>query len=323
MLTYVIRRLLWGLVVVFLSSVIVFFGVTAVTGDPLFELRQQPGISEVTLAEIADRKHLDEPIHVQYGYWLKDAVTNGFGTTLVNDRAIGPDLQRALVFTVQLVIAAEVLAVVIAIGIGVLSARRQYSWFDNLATTASFVGFSVPIFWAALVLQVIFTNLYEATGIRIFYTANLSSPTTDMPFLIDRLQHLALPILALSIASIAQYSRYLRVSMLEVINSDYVRTARAKGVPQRTVTGKHALRNALIPLTTVIGWNLGVVFGGTIVIETIFAIPGMGRYFFDSLVARDIYPLMAWLMVTGIVIVVVNLVTDIVYGFLDPRIRYD
>ena len=172
-------------------------------------------------------------------------------------------------------------------------------------------------------LQLAATSLYEITGVRFFYTAGLSSSEMTMPFVIDRLQHLALPILALSVTSVAQYSRYMRVSMLEVINSDYVRTAKAKGVPTRSITGKHALRNALIPLTTVIGWNLGVVFGGTIVIETIFAIPGMGRFFFDSLMERDIYPLMAWLMVTGVAIVAANLVTDLVYGSLDPRIRYE
>jgi peptide/nickel transport system permease protein len=322
--TYVLRRLLFSIPVLFLASVIIFFGVSAVS-NPLSILQQQPGVSEITIQNIAERKHLDEPIPVQYGYWVRDALTNRFGTNLFGDRAIWPELRRSMWYTAQLVVAAEIFAIGLAIAIGVVSAKRQYSWFDNLATTGSFVGFSIPIFWAALILQVIFTNLYRATGVRIFYTAGLSSvdPGTGLAFLVDRLQHLALPILALSITSIAQYSRYMRTSMLEVLHSDYVRTARAKGLPERTVTSRHSLRNALIPLTTVIGWNLGVIFGGTIIIETVFGIPGMGRYFFTALSIRDVYPLMAWLMITAIVIIVFNLITDIVYGYLDPRIRYD
>lgn len=324
MTTFILRRLLFSVPVLLAASAIIFFGLTAIS-NPLGILEAQPGISEVTLDNIAERKHLDQPIPVQYGYWLRDAVTNGFGTNLFGDRPIWPELRRAMWFTTQLVVAAQVFAIVLAILIGVVSAKRQYSWFDNVATTGSFVGFSVPIFWAALVLQVIFTNIYRATGVRIFYTAGLSSvdPGTGLMVLVDRLQHLALPILALSITSIAQYSRYMRTSMLEVLHSDYVRTARAKGLPERTVTSTHSFRNALIPLVTVIGWNLGLVFGGTIIIETVFGIPGMGKYFFDALTDRDVYPLMAWLIVTAIIIIVFTLITDIVYGYLDPRIRYD
>lgn len=324
MTTYILRRLLFSIPVLLLASIIIFFGLTAIS-NPLAILEAQPGVSDVTIQNIAERKHLDEPIHIQYGEWLREAVTNRFGTNLFGDRAIWPELRRAMWYTAQLVVAAQLLAIALAVVIGIVSAKRQYSWFDNLATTGSFVGFSIPIFWAALILQVIFTNLYRATGTRIFYTAGLSSvdPGSGLMFVVDRLQHLALPILALSITSIAQYSRYMRTSMLEVMHSDYVRTARSKGLAERVVTSRHSFRNALIPLTTVIGWNLGVVFGGTIIIETVFGIRGMGSYFYTSLVARDVYPLMAWLMVTAVIIIVFNLVTDVVYGYLDPRIRYD
>lgn len=324
MATYVLRRLLYSIPVLFLASFIIFFGVTAIS-NPLSILEQQPGVSDITVQNIAERKHLDQPIPAQYGYWLRDALTERFGTNLFGDRPIWPELRRSMWFTMQLVVAAEAFAVVLAILIGVASARRQYSWFDNAATTGSFLGFSVPIFWAALLLQVIVTNLYQATDVRLFYTAGLSSidPGTGLAFLVDRLQHLALPVLALSITNVAQYSRYLRSSMLEVLHSDYVRTARAKGLLEREVTAKHSFRNALIPLTTVIGWNLGGIFGGAIIIEEVFGIPGMGLYFFNALSARDVYPLMAWLMVTAVIIILFNLVTDILYGYLDPRIRYD
>lgn len=324
MTTFILRRLLFSIPVLLAASAVIFFGVTVVS-DPLAILEAQPGVSDITIDNIAERKHLDEPIHVQYGYWIREAITDRFGTNLFGDRPIWPELRRALWFTTQLVAAAQLFAIILALLVGIVSAKRQYSWFDNFATIGSFVGFSIPIFWAALILQVIFTNLYRATGIRIFYTAGLSSVDVGpgLPFLVDRLQHLALPVLALSITSIAQYSRYMRTSMLEVVHSDYVRTARAKGLRERAITSRHSLRNALIPITTVVGWNVGVVFGGTIIIETVFGIRGMGSYFFRALVDRDVYPLMAWLMITAIIIIVCNLITDIVYGYLDPRIRYD
>jgi peptide/nickel transport system permease protein len=320
--TYILRRLLYSIPVLFIASAVIFMGVSAV-GDPLTELRMQPNVSQATIDNIVERKHLDRPVHIRYGYWLQEAVTDQFGTNVMGNRPIWPELRRSMWFTIQLVIAAEVLAIVLAMILGVVSAKRQYSWFDNFTTMGSFVGYSIPIFWAALLLQILFTNFYRATGIRVFYTAGLSAVTTDMPFIIDRLQHLALPVIALSITSVAAYSRYMRSSMLEVIHSDYVRTARSKGLTERAVTYRHSFRNALLPLTTVVGVNLGAVFGGTIIIETVFGIPGMGRYFFTSLLARDVYPLMAWLMVTAVLVILFNLIADLLYGYLDPRIRYD
>jgi peptide/nickel transport system permease protein len=320
--TYILRRLLYSIPVLFIASAVIFMGVSAV-GDPLTELRMQPNVSQTTIDNIVERKHLDQPVHIRYGYWLREAVTDQFGTNVMGNRPIWPELRRSMWFTIQLVIAAEVLAIVLAMILGVVSAKRQYSWFDNFTTMGSFVGYSIPIFWAALLLQILFTNFYRATGIRVFYTAGLSAVTTDMPFIIDRLQHLALPVIALSITSVAAYSRYMRSSMLEVIHSDYVRTARSKGLTEGAVTYRHAFRNALLPLTTVVGVNLGAVFGGTIIIETVFGIPGMGRYFFTSLLSRDVYPLMAWLMVTAVLVILFNLIADLLYGYLDPRIRYD
>ena len=322
MLALIAKRIAYSLPVLLFATVVIFFGVSAV-GDPLGELRMDPDYSEEALQRIIDRKHLDEPLYVQYGFWLNDAVTNQFGTDLLRDREIWPDLRRALFRTIQLVVLAELFAILVAIVVGVLSGRFQYSAFDYLATVASFIGYSIPIFWFALILQVLAVNFFQATGVRLVYISGFSSvdPGTGWSFLVDRMQHLALPILALSVTSIAAYSRYLRASMLEVINSDYVRTARAKGLDERGVTFTHALRNATLPLATVIGVNLGVVFGGTVIIETIFSIPGMGTYFFNALIERDVYPLMAWLTVTALLIILFNLLTDILYGWLDPRTR--
>ncbi len=180
----------------------------------------------------------------------------------------------------------------------------------------------MPIFWFALILQLLATSIFLWTDTRVFYTFGLSSPD-PANFFLDRLQHMALPVLALSYVSIAQYSRYMRSSMLEVLHSDYVRTARAKGLRERTVTMKHALRNALIPLVTVTALNFGALLGGVIITEAIFSWPGMGKFFIDSLIRGELYTLMAWLLVTSVLIIAFNLLADIIYGVLDPRIRYE
>jgi peptide/nickel transport system permease protein len=319
--TYVIRRLLYLIPVLAATSLIVFTFVS-VSGDPLTQVRAIPRVSQQTIDNIIEKNHLDRPLLVQYGYWVQDAVLHKFGNTLLSEEPIWPDLKRVLGNTLQLIILAEILAVLIAIGVGVVSAVRQYSIFDYTSTTMSFVGFSTPVFWFGLILQIIFTNIYLNYGYRIFYTAQLSSPNPDN-FLIDRLQHLALPVITLTVLNIAQFSRYMRASMLEVINSDYVRTARSKGLRERKVVMHHAFRNALIPLVTVVALDFGALFGGAFATETVYALDGMGLYFLRALSARDVYPLMAWLMVSSLILVLFNLIADIIYGWLDPRIRYD
>jgi peptide/nickel transport system permease protein len=256
---------------------------------------------------------------------VKDLFTNEFGTTTIGDRPILPDLKRVMGHTLQLVVVSELLAILLAVGIGVYSALRQYSVFDYTATTFSFIGLATPVFWLALMLQVLFVNIYLWFDVRIFYTANLSGidPGSGFHFVLDRAQHLGLPIITLMIASIATYSRFMRASMLEVVNSDYVRTARAKGLNERKVTMKHAFRNALIPMVTIVALNLGALLSGAVVTETVFGLDGMGFYFVNQLQLGDPYPVMAWLMVVAILVVVFNLIADITYGILDPRVRYD
>jgi len=321
MTTYILRRFLYSIPVILATSFLIFAAVSAIQ-DPLQFLRMQPDFSEETLALINERKHLDEPIVVRYFYWAQDAVTDKFGTTLIGNQPIWDDLTRVMGNTAQLLIAAELFAILIAIFVGVYSAVRQYSAFDYTATTFSFLGLSTPTFWLALMLQVLVVNIFLAYDIRILYVSNLSSPNPEN-FVLDRIQHLALPVLVIAVASIAQYSRFMRASMLEVINSDYVRTARAKGLPERTVIMKHAFRNALIPLVTVVALNFGGLIGGTIIVETIFSLDGMGLFFITALNAGDPYPVMAWLMITSVAVILFNLINDIVYGILDPRVRYE
>jgi ABC-type dipeptide/oligopeptide/nickel transport system permease component len=324
MLQYVLRRLAYSVIVLFVASFLVFTFV-AKTGDPLAALRLNPRISEQSVQNIRDRKHLDDSIFVRYGYWAKDAVTNGFGTTILGDRPILPDLWRVMKHTLQLVIIAELLAILIAVGIGVYSALRQYSVFDYTATTFSFMGLALPVFWFALMLQVGVVYLKDWTGYNIFPIASLNSvdPGSGIHFWIDRAHHLVLPVIVLMIASIATYSRFMRASMLEVVNSDYVRTARAKGLTEQRVTMKHAFRNALIPLVTLVAINFGALLGGAIATEFVFSLDGMGLYYISALNQNDPYPVMAWLMVTATLIIIFNLIADIAYGYLDPRVRYD
>jgi ABC-type dipeptide/oligopeptide/nickel transport system permease component len=324
MATYIIRRVLYSIPVILVSTFIIFTFVS-VSGDPLAFIKMQPNASRDTIENITKREHLDEPIPVRYVYWMQEAITEKFGGTLVGDRPIWPDLKRVMGNTLQLIVAAELLAILLAIAIGVYSAVRQYSAFDYAATTFSFLGLATPVFWLALMLQVLVVNIFIESGHRIFYVAQLSSPDPGggYHFLLDRMQHLALPVFVLAVANIAAYSRFMRASMLEVINSDYVRTARAKGLKERGVIMRHAFRNALIPLVTLVALNFGGLLSGAVITETVFQLDGMGQYFITALGEADPYPIMAWLMITSIMIVIGNLLADILYGVLDPRVRYE
>ncbi len=325
MATFIIRRILNSIPVLILSTVIIFWGMSEIA-DPLASLQLIPNVSEQTIANIVERKHLDDPWYVQYVYWAQDFFTERNTTALGND-PIWPELVRAAGNTIQLILISEIIAISSAIWLGVKSAKKQYSVFDYTTTTLSFFGFSVPIFWFALMLQAAVTGLFLATGVRLFYTFGQTSfavvGTGFIPELIDRAQHMVLPIATLAYVNIATYSRFQRASMLEVLNADYIRTARAKGLSERTVTMKHGLRNALIPVVTLAAISFGGLLGGAVITETIFAWPGMGKFFFDALGQGDAYTIMAWLVVTAVAIIVGNLLADIAYGWLDPRIRYD
>jgi peptide/nickel transport system permease protein len=323
-LSYIIRRMLYSAAVLVAASFLVFTFVT-VSGDPIAGLRVTPNVSKEYIDQISERKNLNDPIPLRYLYWVEDAATDQFGTTLLSNRPILPDLWRVMKNTLQLVLIAQVLAILLGVGIGLLSALRQYSVFDYGATSLSFLGLATPVFWLGLMLQVLIVYIFNWTGHRIFPIANLNdvNPGDGINFVIDRAHHLVMPVVVLMVAGMATYSRYMRASMLEVINSDYVRTARAKGLNERRVTMKHAFRNALIPVVTISALDFGTLLGGAIVTETVFSLDGMGLYFINALGAADPYPVMAWLMITATMIIAFNLVADILYGVLDPRIRYD
>jgi peptide/nickel transport system permease protein len=320
-LTYITRRVLYTIPVLIVSSFLVFVFVS-LAGDPLARLRANPQLSQVTVNHLKHEYHLDASIPVRYWYWVKDVFTHKLGVSLNTFQPIWPDITRTLGHTAQLILLAETFAIVLGITVGVFSAIRQYSVFDYVFTSISFLGFAMPVFWLALLLQILFVDIYLKWDVRIFYTSGLNSPH-EGTWSLDRLQHIALPVITLCIISFALYSRYMRASMLDVINSDYVRTARAKGLSERRVVMGHVFRNALIPITTIAALQIGGLLGGVIITETVFSLDGIGYYFVQKLGQLDLYAVMAYLLVTAVIIVTMNLIADILYGFLDPRIRYD
>ena len=319
MATYIIRRLLYSIPVLVVSTFLSFTFVS-LAGNPTLTLKSNPRFSRHTVDLIAARYHLNDPIPVRYWYWVQDVFEHKLGTSLTTLHPIWPDLTRAMGHTLQVILLAELFALTLGIGVGIYSAIRQYSAFDYSFTTVSFLGFAMPTFWLALLLQILFVDVYLKWGVRVFYTSGLNNPHQGT-WSIDRLQHLVLPAATLCIISFAGYSRFMRASMLDSINSDYVRTARGKGMSERTVVMRHVVRNALIPIVTVAALTFAGQLGGAIVTETVFTLDGMGYYFVQRLAANDLYAVMAYLLVTSVIIIVFNLIADVVYGLLDPRIR--
>jgi peptide/nickel transport system permease protein len=320
-LTFIIRRILYSIPVLIAATFIIFTFVS-LAGDPRANMLANPQFSQVTYKKLAHTYHLDKPIPIRYGYWVEDVFTHKLGVSLRTSQPIWPDITRTVGHTAQILFLAEIIAVLLGVAVGIFSAVRQYSIFDYFFTSFSFLGYAMPTFWLALLLQILFVDIYLKWNVRIFYTSGLNS-TGSSAWSIDRLQHIALPVATLSIISFALYSRYMRASMLDVINTDYVRTARAKGMTEWKVIMRHVVRNALIPVATVAALNFGAVIGGAVVTETVFTLDGMGFYFVQKLGQLDLYAIMAWLLVTAVAVIVFNLIADILYGYLDPRIRYD
>src|SRR3982750_1653003 len=321
MLTYITRRILYSIPVLIISTFLIFTFVS-LAGDPTANIRQNPQFSVITYNNLRHKYHLDRAIPVRYWFWVEDAATHKLGTSLVTSQPIWPDVRRTAGHSLQVIGIAELLALILGVSVGIFSAIRQYSIFDYLMTGVSFLGYAMPTFWLALLLQILFVDIYLKWNVRIFYTAGLNNPGQGT-WSFDRLQHIGLPIITLTTISFALYSRYMRASMLDVINTDYVRTARAKGLPERKVILRHVFRNALIPIVAIAALNFGGLLGGAIVTETVFSLDGIGYYFIQKLGQLDVYAVMAYLLVTSTIIIMFNLIADILYGFLDPRIRYD
>jgi peptide/nickel transport system permease protein len=257
----------------------------------------------------------------QYALWLGDFVQGDWGRSFSTDRPVSEMVRKAAWNSFLLVGTAVVLSAILGLLIGVVSAVRRHSLFDYAATGFSYFGFSMPDFFFALLLQLVLVVwLREEFDIQIFYVQGKYS-VGEEGNLVNLLQHMVLPVLTLMLTSVAAWSRYQRDSMLDALRTDYVRTARAKGVPRGQIVRRHALRNALIPFVTVVAVDAGVLLGGVVVVERIFSWPGLGLLFFEALERSDYPVLLAWMAVATIFVVLFNLLADVLYGVLDPRIR--
>jgi peptide/nickel transport system permease protein len=317
---FIARRLAAAIVVVVAATLIVFLLVTA-KGDPLAPLRTDPTVSPQTIRNLEEKYHLNEPVLERYGRWLGDFVQGDWGRSFQSDEEVSDIVGEAAWNSFLLVGTAVVLSVVLALLVGVVSAVRQGSALDHAATGFSYFGFSMPDFFFALLLQLVLVVwLREMFDVQLFYVQGKYSVGEDGD-LVNLLQHMALPVATLMLTSVAAWSRYQRDSMLDVLRTDYVRTARAKGVPRRQIIRRHALRNALVPFVTVVAIDTGVLLGGVVVVERIFAWPGLGLVFFEALESSDYPVLLAWTALATAFVVLCNLAADLLYGFLDPRIR--
>jgi peptide/nickel transport system permease protein len=328
MLAYTIRRLLISIPVLIAASFLTFWFVS-LSGDPVLEkfAGRNPRPPKSTFDHEYHRLHLDQGFFAQYWGWLKNLVTQGYWGPSVNETTdIGHELARGLGVTIRLVTAAMLIALILAVITGVLSAVRQYSKTDYTFTFLGFLFLAMPSFWIAVLLKQggIFVN--DSLGTRIFYTiGEKSTPTPDgfWDQTLDTGKHMILPTISLALITYAAWSRFQRASMLEVLNSDYVRLARAKGLKPRRVLVRHGLRTALIPMTTVTALTIAAILGGAVITETVFGWQGMGRFLIQEINLRDRYGTMGWLLVSGFFVIAGNLVADLLYAVLDPRIRYE
>jgi peptide/nickel transport system permease protein len=325
MLLYTIRRMFASILVLLASSALVFV-LVAQTIDPLAQYRtRQPPPPPQFFEQQREKLGLDKPILSRYWDWLTGVVHGDFGNS-IGGQPVGPTLWVRLGVTARMVIAAMLVAIVLAVIVGVVSAVRKNKPSDYISTIVSYILIALPVFWFAVLLKVfVAIKVNELVGKTILYTASEESPgislyTGGWELYKDRLQHLVLPTMAA--ITYAAWSRFQRAAMLDVMSSEYMRFARAKGLPYRKVLLKHGLRNALIPTTTVVALGLGAIFGGAIITETVFNWNGMGRYLTqDGLQQSDLNVVLAWLIVSSFFIVLFNLIADLLYAVLDPRIR--
>ena len=317
MTSYITRRLAQMIPLLFGITILLFAVIQAAPGGPEAALLESDRFIDPAVIEAyRERLGVDQPVAVQYFRWLGAAVRGDLGVSFSTTRPVSEMIFERLPATLELMGASFLLAAVLAFSLGVLSAVRQYSWFDHAGTGLSFLGIAMPVFWFALILQLVF-------GVWLGWLPVAGTATVGATSLVDHLLHLVLPATVLSFRYVAGWSRYLRSSMIDVLRADFVRTARAKGLPERIVIGGHALRNAMIPVVSVMALNLSGLFSGAVITETIFAWPGIGRMFVQAMFSRD-YPLLMGILLLGSTMVVFfNLVADVLYGVLDPRIRYE
>ena len=320
MARYLVGRVAQAALLLLLVSLIGFALILA-TGDPMAAYNASPSISAADVQRLREAYGLDQPVYVQYATWLKNLLTGNWGRSYVAQQPVVDLLRQRFPNTLVLVLTAFTLSLSVAIVVGVASALHQYSAFDYAMTGLAFIGLSVPVFWLGLMLMSLFAVQFRAWGLPYLPTGGMYDLRVG-PSPLELARHLILPALTLASALVARYIRYVRASVLEVINQEYVRTARAKGLGEGVILSRHVLKNAAIPVVTLAGVDLPLLLSGTVVTESIFGWPGMGRLFFEHSLQVDVPVLMGVLLVSSSLVVLGNLVSDLAYAWLDPRIRY-
>jgi peptide/nickel transport system permease protein len=311
---YIFRRLVLLVPTVLGVTIIVFLMMHFIPGDPV-ALLLGDYYTEATAAAIRAQYGLDKPLHIQYFLWLKRLFVGDWGSSIIANRPIFEDLMRRLPITIELIILSMAFALLIAIPAGVIAALRPYSWRDYSAMITALIGVSVPEFFMGVLLILFFSLLWGILP-AVGYV-----PLTESVW--GNLLHMILPAVTLGLGRAALLTRLVRASMMEVIRLDYVTTARAKGVREWAVVLKHALKNALIPTVTVLGLQVGFLIGGAIIVETVFSVPGVGSFGISAISLRDYPQVQAFVLIFSLGFVLINLIVDVLYAFLDPRIKYD
>lgn len=324
---YILRRLIGAIPLLLGIATIIFFVLNLAPGDPT-SFYFNPNVPPEIIEQMRRNLGLDQPLYIQYFRWLTSFITGDFGHSLAQSRPVSDIVFEAMPNTLMFTGIALVLVFVIGMFIGVLQAVKQYSIFDSTSSVVTLFFYSMPSFWLALMFVLVFSLKAHTWGWPIALPAT-GMMSVDYEFMttgekiMDRIAHLILPVGTLTLALAAGVARYMRGQMLEVVRQDYIRTARAKGLSERTVIMKHALRNSMLPVITLLGLYLPFLFSGAILIEVIFAWPGMGRIMVDAIFQRD-YPLvMATSFIFAVIVIAGNLLADVLYAVADPRIRYD
>jgi len=311
---YLIRRLIQVIPLLFGITLLVFLLVNAVPGNPVSDLAFQPGIRPEYIEAIKRSLGLDQPLYKRYFLWVGNVMQGDFGNNMITHRPVINDIRERLPNTLKLTVAAFILAILFAVPVGVYAAVRRNTWFDNIATFGAVAGVAIPRFWFALMMILIF-------AVTLRWLPSGGTQSYGGGSLGDQLRHLIMPAITLAIAEMAGWTRYIRGQMLEVIRQDYIRTATAKGLRERVVIFRHALRNALLPLVTLMGLSIPEFFSGALIIETIFSWPGIGRLTYDAAVARNYTVIMATVLMSAALTILGNLLADIGYSLLDPRVK--
>ena len=318
---YILRRTLQTIPILFGVTLLTYIIINA-SGDPLQQFEFNPKTSAETLQAIRENLGLDRPWYIRYFVWLGNVLQGDLGNSMINYRPVLDSIRHAMPYTIFLSFSAILISLIIAIPIGIYSALRRNGPVDRLFSVFSTAAYAMPIFWLSLLLVILFSSKFREWGLPALPTSGVTGRGPDAGSLQDRAVHLVLPLVALTLPSIAAWSRYIRSSMLEEMNQDFVRTARAKGLQANAVIYSHALRNALLPLITLVGLTIPDIFAGSLIVEQVFAYQGMGRLVTDALFDKDYTVIMGTTLMYAVLIIAGNLIADVALAVADPRIRY-